>query len=75
MGDEADKLANLVPAHAMRFIRNDGEPRESECLVEKSDDSDDEIELAFTLERDRYYLRVRRADLRRLLADEDESHD
>lgn len=66
---EGDKLVNLIPGHAMRFVRNDGDPRESECVVEKSDDSDTEIELAFTLKRDRYYLRVRKADLRRLLRD------
>jgi hypothetical protein len=66
MADE-DKVATMIAGHAMRFIRNDGDPREAECVVERTDRSEDEIELAFTLERDRYYLRMRADDLRRLL--------
>jgi hypothetical protein len=66
MADE-DKVAKMIAGHAMRFIRNDGDPRETDCLVEMTDRSEDEIELAFTLDRDRYYLRMRADDLRRLL--------
>lgn len=66
---DGDHLDNLIPGHAMKFIRNGDEHREDSCLIEKTDSSDAELELAFTLNRDRYYLRVRKADLRRLLRD------
>lgn len=68
---EGDKLMGLIPGHAMRFLRNDGDPMEDACLVEKTDSTETEIELAFSLGRDRYYLRVRKADLRRLLREGD----
>lgn len=70
MANDIDKLTTHVAAHAMRFIRNDGDPREDLCLLELSDFSEQEVELAFTLHRDRYYVRVRRDDLARLLAGE-----
>lgn len=66
---ESDKLSIRVLAHATRFIRNDGDGKEAFVELECSDSSEDEIELAFTLERDRYYVRIRRADLHRLLAE------
>jgi hypothetical protein len=69
MTDESDKLHDLIAGHAMRFVNNDGEPYEGEVLVQASETTADEIELAFTLRRDRYYLRVRKADLLRLIKD------
>jgi len=65
--NENDKVSNMIAGHAMRFVRNDGDGREGLCLIEVSDSSADEIELAYTLHRDRYYLRMRKADLARLL--------
>jgi len=67
MSEESDKLHDLIAGHAMRYINNDGEPYEGEVVVEASEKTADEIELAFTLRRDRYYLRVRKADLLRLI--------
>ena len=67
---DVDKLQAMVAGYAMRYIRNDGEPREDHCLIELADSTEDEMELAFTLHRDRYYLRVRKDDLRRLIGDD-----
>lgn len=67
MKDDADKLADRIIGHVQRYIRNGNEPKEAVCEVERTDESEDEIELAFTLERDRYYLRLRKADLLRLM--------
>lgn len=64
---DTDKLATYALANLMKFIRNDGEPAAENVELESVELTDDEIELGFTFKRDRYYLRVRLADLRRLM--------
>ena len=70
MANESDKLQRFILGNAEKYIRNDGDPIADNVEVELSDNTDYEIELAFTLKRDRYYLRMRRDDVRRLLDSE-----
>jgi hypothetical protein len=69
MSDD-DILTGSILGRVQRFIRNTDDSLDALCQIECTDDSAEEIELGWTLERDRYYLRVRKDDLRRLLADE-----
>ena len=67
MRDENDKLDNMAACNIMRFIRNGEERGEETSTLELVDSSENETELAFTFKRDRFYLRIRTAELRRLL--------
>lgn len=62
-----NKLDDRALGHVMRFINNDGDAREQVTDIEVSDRTDTEIELAYTLGRDRYYVRLRRDDMARFM--------
>lgn len=64
---DTDKLKCYFAANAMRFIRNDGEPHEDMVLIEQTESTADEIEFGFTLKKDRYYVRLKRSDIARML--------
>lgn len=65
-----DKLTTYFVGNVMRFLNNDcNKMREETVLVEDVSNyggNDNEVELAFTFNRDRYYLRMKRSDLAEL---------
>lgn len=64
MNDE-NKLSTVALCNVLRFIgEDDGVSKNVE--LEQTDSTEDEVELAFSFGRCRYYLRVRKADIARL---------
>lgn len=73
---DADKLETRALCHVTRYIGDDGKDKTTE--LEVTDWSDGEVEFAFTFDRHRYYVRVRRDDLIRFAKidyHKDGSHD
>lgn len=71
---ELDKLKTFALCNVTRFT-GDGDGRDRSQAIEVVDWSKDEVELAFSFYRHRYYVRVRRDDLIRFAQIDSEEAD
>lgn len=58
---ENNRLKTFALCHVTRYIGDDDKAQTAE--LEATDWSDDEVEVAFSFGRHRYYVRVRRDDM------------
>lgn len=76
MTSDDDKLSSVAICNVLRYIgKDDDDPANTNVELESTDETDEEVELAFSFMRSRFYIRVRKADLARLAGLQEPRHD
>ncbi len=75
MTSDDDKLSRVALCNILRYIGGNCDVTDKNTELESTDETDDEVELAFSFMRSRFYIRVRKADLARLAGLREPHHD